>query len=220
MAVRDSKNAFDEIMIDKKKMEELVEQTYTVPRPALVKCLFASYLVITPYKESFDLIVGSQNEVIEMVKVLKTVFTTKNAEGKTDGLVHSIKQYLNGSIQDSPRNLKLIRTIMQSSDMQKIKPQVIHDYLPKFWNFVTSYLSKHVISEEQKVVDTPEEDIKKKLATAIKTTMHTAKKTTTGEKKTTVVTKTTIEKKEEVKGTEKRVSTAGGVSITNRYQST
>lgn len=48
--------------------------------------------------------------------------------------------------------------------MQKIKPKVIHEYLPKFWNFMTEFAATHpfIISrEEKKLEESPSKGHKK-----------------------------------------------------------
>lgn len=53
--------------------------------------------------------------------------------------------------------------------MQKIKPKVIHEYLPKFWNFMTDYTSTHkwekksLKKEETKAEESPTKTHKKNM---------------------------------------------------------
>jgi len=63
-------------------MESLVEQLYSIPRPALVKCLFACHLIVHPSSNENSKIVNSQGETEKMIKVLKLIFNSKNCDGR------------------------------------------------------------------------------------------------------------------------------------------
>ena len=87
-------NAFDENHFDLKTIESLVDQLNTVPRPSLVKCLYACHLIVDNASDAALKIVGSEGEVEKMVKILKTIFNLKNCDGKSEGLVSSIQNYI------------------------------------------------------------------------------------------------------------------------------
>ena len=65
-----------------------------MPRPSLVKCLYACYLIVDNASDAALKIVGSDGEVEKMAKFLKTIFNLKNCDGKSEGLVSSIRNYL------------------------------------------------------------------------------------------------------------------------------
>ena len=94
LTTRDNSNAFDESHFDLKIVESLVDQLNTVPRASLVKCLFACHLIVDQASEAALKIVGSEGEVEKMVKILKTIFNLKNCDGKSEGLVSSIQNYI------------------------------------------------------------------------------------------------------------------------------
>lgn len=94
LTTRDNSNAFDESHFDLKTIESLVDQLNTVPRPSLVKCLYACHLIVDNASDAALKIVGSEGEVEKMAKFLKTIFNLKNCDGKSEGLVSSIRSYL------------------------------------------------------------------------------------------------------------------------------
>jgi len=67
-------------------MEQLAENVLNVPRPVVLKLLFATYIILYPFKPSFTQIAESADSD-QIVKYLKDVFNSKCASGENDGLV-------------------------------------------------------------------------------------------------------------------------------------
>jgi len=65
---------------NKKEFEALADNYLSVPRDPIIKILFAAYLFVHPYKETFDEII-EKSDTNHMKNILKGVFNPKNIFG-------------------------------------------------------------------------------------------------------------------------------------------
>lgn len=87
-------------------MNKLAEQTLSVPRPVVLKLLYACYIALY---ENFSAIAKDD----KMFKTIKEVFNTSNASGESDGLVKRIVNFDTSKYVLSSDKLKSINAIMQ-----------------------------------------------------------------------------------------------------------
>ena len=117
-------------MPSKKNLKDLA--TLSVPRPQVVKVLFAAYLFTHPQRTTFEGWVENE-DTRSMMRMLRKVFNQKIV-GTPESLEQKMNEFSDEEVSES--KLGLIETLIHSSDMKRLKPKSIHVALPYFWNWV------------------------------------------------------------------------------------
>lgn len=125
---------------NKKEFEALADNYLSVPRDPIIKILFAAYLFVYPYKESFDEII-EKGDTNHMKTILKGVFNPKNILSP-DSLLMKLKSFDEDPFKSSEPNYHSIIKLVTTQDMSKVNPKALHSKLPAIWNWVFSHLKK------------------------------------------------------------------------------
>lgn len=133
-----------------KDFQILADNVVAVPRNPVIKILFAAYLFVSPFKDSYNAIIDN-DDIIGMKKIIKTVFNSKTINSE-DGLLSLMRKYDETPFKDSEPNYKKLSQILRGADMVKTNPKSLHSKLPGIWNWVYDHMkdSNNEFSEEFK----------------------------------------------------------------------
>lgn len=100
---------------NKKEFMNLADNVFSVPRPPIIKVLFAAYLFVYPYKENFDAIIESE-DINQMKKIIKSEFNSK-AVSEDTGLITKMREFENAPFGEIKPNYVQIAKLLRGADM-------------------------------------------------------------------------------------------------------
>lgn len=125
---------------NKKDFESLADNYLSVPRDPIIKILFAAYLFVHPFKDSYSEII-EKSDTNQMKHILKPVFNPKNVTSP-DSLISKMKQFDEDPFKSGEPNYHAIIKLVTTQDMSKVNPKALHSKLPAVWTWVFSHLKK------------------------------------------------------------------------------
>lgn len=132
-------------------MIQLADQSLSVPRPVVLKLLYACALAV------YDNVKANYEDE-KAIQTIKVVFNSKNASGIEDGLVKRIINFDSSKFVISKNKHNQIKHLLDEIDLKKTNFKSIHDYLIFFQQFIKDILNAKV---EEKA-ESPKKEMRKK----------------------------------------------------------